>query len=225
MRGQLQHENSNTSACSGRGYISITVHHTLRHLKLKCANDMTSTKYSYEPLANESSFCLFSIVKLRFPAKSDLIEIRLFEADFEDPPAFEAVSYAWGQDHSTSVVLYNGQKLPVTTNVEVILRRLGPTDSVGTSWIDSICINQASVADKNIQVPRMRTIYSEARLVWIWLGEGSDVIETALVFLSEVSAILEEQTSFNSHYNPEQPQIRELHARFESRGGQSNELR
>jgi hypothetical protein len=33
----------------------------------------------------------------------------------------------------------------------------------------------------------MRYIYSQARLVWIWLGEGIDEIETAFIFLSGLS--------------------------------------
>jgi hypothetical protein len=102
---------------------------------------MTSTQYRYVSLASESSFRLFRIVKPCSPAESALIEIHLFEADFEASPAFEAISYAWGQGLPTSAILCNGQQLPVTENVEAILRRLEKTASVGTYWIDSICIN------------------------------------------------------------------------------------
>jgi hypothetical protein len=62
----------------------------------------------------------------------------------------------------------------------------------------------------------MRSIYSEARLVWIWLGEGTDEIKIVFNFLLEVSAMIEKGTvepaeSFVS------PQILEQHQRFTRR--------
>lgn len=38
-------------------------------------------------------------------------------------------------------------------------------------WVDGICIDQSNIAEKNDQVPRMRTIYEGAKHVIIWLGE------------------------------------------------------
>jgi hypothetical protein len=204
-----------------RAAFQSTVHHTLRHLELECVKDMTSTQYRYTSLSSESSFRLFRIVKPCSPVESNSLDIHLFEADFEDPPAFEAVSYAWGEGLSTSIILCNGQQLPVTTNVEAILRRLGQTESVGTFWIDSICINQYSVAEKNIQVPRMRYIYSQARLVWIWLGEGIDEIETALAWLSGLSEIFSKPKWPYEHL----ADYRKSCELFKSMSGQSNESR
>jgi hypothetical protein len=174
-------------------------------------NVMASSQYRYKSLPDEC-FRLFRIQS----TESNLIEIHLFEADFEGPPAFEAVSYAWGENQATSTIFCNGQHLSVSLNVEAILRRLRQKASAGTFWIDSICINQASILERNIQVPRMRSIYSKARLVWVWLGEGTDEIKIAFNFLLEVSAMIEKGTvepaeSFVS------PQILEQHQRFTRR--------
>lgn len=38
-------------------------------------------------------------------------------------------------------------------------------------WIDSICIDQANVEERNHQTNLMWTIYWRASRVWLWLGE------------------------------------------------------
>jgi hypothetical protein len=172
---------------------------------------MVSSKYCYESLSDEC-FRLFCIQN----TESELIEIHLFEADFRSPPAFEAVSYAWGEDQAFSTILCNGQYLSVSSNVEAILQRLRQKASVGTFWIDSICINQASISERNIQVPRMRSIYSEARLVWIWLGEGTDEIKIAFRFLLEITDIFEEALSLEDVYRHVSTPIVESHEKFKS---------
>jgi hypothetical protein len=172
---------------------------------------MASAQYRYKSLSDEC-FRLFRIQS----TESDRIEIHLFEAEFKSPPAFEAVSYAWGENHTTSIILCNGQHLSISLNVEAILRRLRQRVSAGTFWIDSICINQASILERNIQVPRMRSIYSDARLVWIWLGEGIDEIKIAFNFLLEVSAMIE-KGQVRPADDFVSPQILKLHEEFTRR--------
>jgi hypothetical protein len=185
---------------------------------------MASLQYRYESVADES-FRLFRIEKPCSLTESELIEIHLFEVEFKDSPKFEAVSYAWGEDHSSSAILCNGQHFLVGRNVEAILRRLRQADSVGTFWIDSICINQASISERNIQVPRMRSIYSEAKKVWIWLGEGLDEIEIAISFLSEVTNMLKETASPDDAHSLAIPQISSQHEHFKSRRVHETSLR
>jgi hypothetical protein len=146
---------------------------------------MASSLYHYDDLSSGASFRLFRIQNSQScpTGGSSKVEICLFEASFHDHTEYEAVSYAWGRDAASSTIRCNGKDLGVTPNVEAILRMLSTrTDSTGVFWIDSICINQASIFEKNTQVPRMSSIYSEARLVWVWLGEASHEVETALVF-------------------------------------------
>ena len=40
-------------------------------------------------------------------------------------------------------------------------------------WIDAICINQASLKEKNQQVPMMADIYGGAARVLVWLELGA----------------------------------------------------
>jgi len=161
---------------------------------------MASSPYHYDDLSNEAAFRLFRIQNSQScpTGGSSKVRICLFEASFDDYTEYEAVSYAWGRDAASSTIRCNGKDLGVTPNVEAIIRVLSTrTDSTGVFWIDSICINQASISEKNTQVPRMSSIYSEARLVWVWLGEASREVETALVFLEKVAAITESTASFS----------------------------
>ena len=152
---------------------------------------MAPTWYHYEPLPSESSFRLLHLKRHPLPTQPDVIEIELFNATFENPPKYEAVSYAWGQDNSDSTILCNGQLLRVSSGVVSILQALQRDDSTGILWIDSICIDQTSIPEKNIQVRRMGTIYHEAEKVWIWLGKGSYETDTALQYLVGVASLLD----------------------------------
>lgn len=152
---------------------------------------MAVPSYHYAPLTDANSFRLFRISKPQpGSATGNQIQIHLFEADFRDAPAFDAISYAWGRDGASSAILCNGRSLFVTPNVEAILRMLAKEESDRAFWVDSICIDQGSVPEKNIQVPKMRLIYSEANLVWVWLGSGTYETVTAIEFLVEVANIL-----------------------------------
>jgi hypothetical protein len=62
----------------------------------------------------------------------------------------------------------------------------------------------------------MRSIYSEARLVWIWLGEGTDEIKIAFRFLLEITDIFEEALSLEDVYRHVSTPIVESHEKFKS---------
>lgn len=163
---------------------------------------MATSFYQYDDLTNESIFRLFHIGKSQTGSttSSHDVEIHLFEASFNDPPAFEAVSYAWGQSPASSTILCNGKELLVTPNVAEILHVLSAqSNPTAVFWIDSICINQSSIVEKNIQVPRMRSIYSEARLVWLWLGKGTYETKAAMSFLLSVGDILSDSEVSSEH--------------------------
>ncbi|KAF3046758.1 hypothetical protein E8E11_005973 [Didymella keratinophila] len=147
---------------------------------------MASTWFQHTPLSSESAFRL-----LRLKESSNLesraypIEIELFEAHLNNAPLYEAVSYAWDHGETPVSVLCNQQPLSVSPILLEMLNRPSRISSIGVFWIDAVCIDQTSTSDKNIQVPRMRDIFSEARKVWIWLGKGSNEIQVAFEFLTE----------------------------------------
>lgn len=78
----------------------------------------------------------------------------------------------------------DGKSVEVTTNLESCLRELAikPLDAPDTKldgefllWVDALCVNQNSILERNHQIQKMRTIFSLAKEVIIWLGtEGKD---------------------------------------------------
>ncbi|EGN92503.1 hypothetical protein SERLA73DRAFT_164031 [Serpula lacrymans var. lacrymans S7.3] len=59
-------------------------------------------------------------------------------------------------------------------------------------WADAICINQDDLDERRDQVSQMQYIYKGAQEVLIWLGEGSDLSDTALNFVLELPHLLED---------------------------------
>ncbi|PSN58621.1 HET-domain-containing protein, partial [Corynespora cassiicola Philippines] len=92
---------------------------------------------------------------------------------------FEALSYTWSQEGDIREILINGNRREVSKNLEGALRalrELKETHSGMRYWVDSLCIDQGNIWERNEQVKRMREIYSKARAVIVWLGqeEGTD---------------------------------------------------
>ncbi|KAH9909287.1 HET-domain-containing protein [Xylariomycetidae sp. FL2044] len=104
------------------------------------------------------------------------------------PPAYEALSYTWGGPAETGSphVTLNGVALPILENLDAVLRRLRPRGR-GESrilWIDALCIDQSSLAERAAQVKLMRDVYDTAARVLLWLGEPAPGSELGLVRLA-----------------------------------------
>jgi hypothetical protein len=99
-------------------------------------------------------------------------------------PAYDALSYVWGiEDKSTErTIRLNGQDFSVRHNLFTALTALAWTpdphrgnessedSSAKYLWIDALCIDQENVLERNHQVQLMKSIFSQARCVKVWLG-------------------------------------------------------
>ena len=125
-------------------------------------------------------------------------------------PKYEALSYTWGSGGPsetayvcTEAQLEDTSTAPSTTrpeersgkvdhnehtyirigqNLMSAMRHLRDRAQTRVLWIDGICINQSSIPEKNLQVPRMCDIYRLAHRVVVWLGpdmdDGGHALET-----------------------------------------------
>ncbi|KAG6364696.1 hypothetical protein INS49_006300 [Diaporthe citri] len=118
-------------------------------------------------------------------------ELTTFSLDDPRCPPFTTVSYTWGDGreyHDESIQL-NGHDTFVLRNVLALLRMLCSTSSEAFNlaqdwfWIDSICINQASLSERSSQVKLMGRIYRQANATIVWLSEGSEDTKTAIELL------------------------------------------
>ncbi|KAF4998960.1 hypothetical protein FGRMN_2759 [Fusarium graminum] len=93
---------------------------------------------------------------------------------------FEAISYVWGEATFTDAFHTPQGSIPITTSLGSILRRLRDATVSRLYWADGICINQSDVAEKEIQVSLMGTIYSSAVRVLCDIGEETETVSLTL---------------------------------------------
>lgn len=104
----------------------------------------------------------------------------------DDSPHFEALSYVWGNPNLTRPIRLENREWYATVNLEAGLRYLrGPSQDI-VIWVDALCIDQSSVDERNSQVLLMKTIYSNAQRVRIWLGEPTRGSADALAILKDM---------------------------------------
>jgi hypothetical protein len=87
---------------------------------------------------------------------------------------YTALSYCWGPGGLSHDVLLSGHRAKITSEVDAMLRHLRQPHRPITVWLDQLCINQDSDADKAVQVQFMGKIYAQAYNTVVWLGEESD---------------------------------------------------
>jgi len=101
--------------------------------------------------------------------------------DIDNAPPYEALSYVWGAPTPSADISCNGQRVEIGLSLSQALKRLRLEEADRIIWADAICINQADEAEKSHQVPMMGSIYSLAKRVVVWLGEG-DAQQSRMAF-------------------------------------------
>ena len=101
----------------------------------------------------------------------------------DDNPRFEALSYTWGDPNLTRPIRLENREWHATINLEAGLRYLRSPSKDMVIWVDALCIDGSSVEERNSQILLMKTIYSNAERVRIWLGEPTRGSDDALAIL------------------------------------------
>jgi hypothetical protein len=99
-------------------------------------------------------------------------------------PAYDALSYVWGDPSRTHEIWIGGRVLKITASLHAALMQLMDFSPINQYvWVDAICINQEDLEERSAQVPLMRQIYHFASNVKISLGPWSSGADRALRFL------------------------------------------
>jgi hypothetical protein len=152
------------------------------------ATTATSTAKLYRPLRGNQ----FRLLTVLPGSGSQLISCRLNGHNIDTAPAFEALSYVWGDLNDRLDIFVNNEVFAVTRNLYAALRRLRLPDKRRIVWIDAICINQKDNGEKSHQVQRMAQIYSDAAQVVVWLGDGISNVKVAVLVAEAVGRLTEE---------------------------------
>ncbi|KAI7040584.1 hypothetical protein KC332_g6250 [Hortaea werneckii] len=120
----------------------------------------------YMPLKNDTDLRMCYIKPGGF---GDEVKCNLVTRQAEDLQEYLCLSYVWGDVGDPATIQVNTQKKPVTRNLHMAMRRLRAHGYHGALWIDALCINQADIEEKSIQVSRMSSTYAKAQRVFVWL--------------------------------------------------------
>ncbi|KAL5387688.1 hypothetical protein DPSP01_003483 [Paraphaeosphaeria sporulosa] len=139
-------------------------------LRASHARSQTTTSETiYTPLDPElKEIRLIQIAPGRY---DDDLRIRLRVHKLEKGGlVFNALSYVWGYEKCRREAILDGHCVTIGRNLDSALRCLRD-DLIGRLlWVDALCINQEDIEERNQQVQLMRSIYSSATRVMIWLS-------------------------------------------------------
>jgi len=146
---------------------------------MSSAANSTIADYGYQPLDHATQ--QIRLVTLLDPLENDdaiRLDIEVFE--ISEAPPYTALSYVWGPPSNNVIHIAEG-RLEIRDNLFTFLtefrKRSDKTPSDQRLWIDQLCIDQSTTAERNHQVQMMSDIYSKATSVIAWLGDGSEKAE------------------------------------------------
>ncbi|KAL1845543.1 hypothetical protein Daus18300_014506 [Diaporthe australafricana] len=134
----------------------------------------------YQPLKRDRRE--IRVVKILSEGFDDIMKVALetISLDNIDRAKYEALSYCWGDATDTRPLAvqtpHAGELIvTVTSTLYDALRRLRPVSGPSrTLWADALCINQLDVEERSHQVSLMKSIYTLAEQVNIWLGRSTE---------------------------------------------------
>ncbi|PMD26839.1 hypothetical protein NA56DRAFT_562728 [Hyaloscypha hepaticicola] len=141
--------------------------------------------YTYQSLSKDPDE--IRLLWLMPSSTSGGLEIEIINVSFSAPPAYEALSYAWGSsERPYRATPAQSSYLAISHNLSIALQHITLSEQPRCLWIDAICINQDDIPERSEQVKKMASIYSRAQQVILWLGEESDQSTLAFKTLSKL---------------------------------------
>lgn len=113
-----------------------------------------------------------------------LHHLKLFD---DDRRPYETISYCWGDPYDRAYVVIDSTKVDVPASSEQALRKVRLSDRPRCVWIDSICIDQRSLSEREAQIALMGDIYRGGTANLIDLGPGFDGLKSALHITQSLS--------------------------------------
>jgi hypothetical protein len=158
--------------------------------------------FRHQPLNHvESSIRLLKILP-NSPSDTICCEMQHTTVD----TSFICLSYVWGSPETQHKILVNNAEFWIWSNLWDFLCIAKEKYPLTAFWIDAICIDQNSIAERNHQVSLMSDIYSQAERVLAWLGRDEHLVD----FMGAWSHNLKPPK--NPACNHQEDQLQVLHA-------------
>ena len=132
------------------------------------------------------------LFQLQICSKGDTVVGKLIHRMIDDHTLkYHALSYVWGSRCDMKTILCDEQPFLITKNLHSALVQLRKDGLDTPIWIDAICINQSDLDERARQVGLMRRIYSQAEMVYIWIGDELTDTEVGVELLHRTSRAVE----------------------------------
>ncbi|RYP11235.1 hypothetical protein DL764_000191 [Monosporascus ibericus] len=132
----------------------------------------------YNPIEDQSGETQnIRLLRLKKRRPFGEIQCQLVVKDLREGPAYDAISYHWGNGEKSEPIFVDGRVMLVSPTVMGVLYHLSSYKEDRYVWIDSICINQLDNEEKSSQISLMRDIYSKASNTVVWLDGVSDTFK------------------------------------------------
>jgi hypothetical protein len=138
--------------------------------------DSTSV-FTHMPLASETrQIRLLKLGTSDDPAEPASMHCRIEHFDFDTTPEYIALSYVWGAESPTFVIVVNDGSFEIRQNLFSFMQRAKQTERIASRyfWIDQLCINQNDVVERASQVAMMGQIYECAVETISWLTTSDE---------------------------------------------------
>ncbi|KAJ9641392.1 hypothetical protein H2199_005362 [Coniosporium tulheliwenetii] len=170
-----------------------------------CVRTIPNDYRFYRPLNSAHREIRLLIVKPEPADSTAEVVCQIKTVSLDDPEyggKYECLSYCWGSMTDTLPIklIYDGLALldpdgqlhPVWTTYNVtrtlydalkVYRAQGAAFGIGVRvWADAVCINQSDTVERSQQVGLMRDIYKSAGHTLVWLGDGDEYTDAAMIF-------------------------------------------
>lgn len=157
-----------------------------------------SSRFRHSPLPNSSNH--IRLLELLELDENETISVccQLSTFALEDAPRYCAISYTWGSEDNTALIIVNNEHMEVRQNCEYVLKQSrwysnSKWLSVGRRryfWCDAICIDQTNHSEKSFQVAMMGKIFEQAEEVLCCIGEHDADSERIMSMLQSKSPFL-----------------------------------
>ncbi|KAK3321917.1 heterokaryon incompatibility protein-domain-containing protein [Apodospora peruviana] len=143
--------------------------------------------FTYQPLDPDNRELRLVRLRQKDPqSRQDKIELDLKHVSMSHDISYAAVSYVWGDATDTVDIIISGESFRIGRNLHAALAQFRQNGVDSWLWIDAICIHQADDEEKSRLVDRMRDVFREAALVYVWLGPGTTATDKAMDLIARI---------------------------------------
>ncbi|PVH82006.1 hypothetical protein DL98DRAFT_489244 [Cadophora sp. DSE1049] len=152
----------------------------------------------------------FRILQLEPGKKDEVLRCSFIVKSINNPPDYEAISYAWGgndtqQLNFREIEFLDDQQPPksypisIRTMVHAALYSLRHPTKIRRFWLDALCIHRSNDDEINHQVAMKSLIFFKAENLCFWLGDDP-IYRAAIAFipkivdLKEVDKLVDDQS-------------------------------